>query len=109
MTKPAALTGNGESSALFPCWSILTRLEAVISSKNSPYGLMRKWSWVPGTRALMCVKTRSDRKSTRLNSSHVAISYAVFGLKKKKHKHVKLPTIIKNNEKKNIKNRIRTT
>src|SRR5207253_6622894 len=24
-----------------------------------------------------------DRKSTRLNSSHVAISYAVFGLKKK--------------------------
>src|SRR5690625_6184781 len=27
----------------------------------------------------------SDRKSTRLNSSHVAISYAVFCLKKKKH------------------------
>src|SRR5436305_10218622 len=29
---------------------------------------------------------RSDRKSTRLNSSHVRISYAVFCLKKKKHK-----------------------
>src|SRR5690625_6837878 len=28
----------------------------------------------------------SDRKSTRLNSSHVAISYAVFCLKKKKNK-----------------------
>src|SRR5437660_3691337 len=28
--------------------------------------------------------TRIDRKSTRLNSSHVAISYAVFCLKKKK-------------------------
>src|SRR5690625_5391984 len=27
-----------------------------------------------------------DRKSTRLNSSHVAISYAVFCLKKKKSK-----------------------
>src|SRR5690625_2563623 len=27
-----------------------------------------------------------DRKSTRLNSSHVAISYAVFCLKKKKNK-----------------------
>src|SRR5690625_6994189 len=27
---------------------------------------------------------RLDRKSTRLNSSHVATSYAVFGLKKKK-------------------------
>src|SRR6266508_5170117 len=29
-------------------------------------------------------KRVSDRKSTRLNSSHVAISYAVFCLKKKK-------------------------
>src|SRR5690606_40500392 len=28
-----------------------------------------------------------DRKSTRLNSSHVKISYAVFCLKKKKKKH----------------------
>src|SRR5690625_5394602 len=28
----------------------------------------------------------SDRKSTRLNSSHVAISYAVFCLKKKNRK-----------------------
>src|SRR5207249_7583314 len=28
-----------------------------------------------------------DRKSTRLNSSHVSISYAVFCLKKKKHNH----------------------
>src|SRR5690349_24031600 len=29
---------------------------------------------------------RTDRKSTRLNSSHVEISYAVFCLKKKKQK-----------------------
>src|SRR5690349_22819487 len=29
---------------------------------------------------------RTDRKSTRLNSSHVEISYAVFCLKKKKNK-----------------------
>src|SRR2546422_6232900 len=29
---------------------------------------------------------RTDRKSTRLNSSHGYISYAVFCLKKKKHK-----------------------
>src|SRR5439155_26593688 len=28
---------------------------------------------------------KTDRKSTRLNSSHVAISYAVFCLKKKKN------------------------
>src|SRR5690625_7033704 len=30
---------------------------------------------------------QKDRKSTRLNSSHVAISYAVFCLKKKKKQH----------------------
>src|SRR5947207_15975890 len=30
---------------------------------------------------------RPDRKSTRLNSSHTVISYAVFCLKKKKKKH----------------------
>src|SRR2546426_4866485 len=30
---------------------------------------------------------RPDRKSTRLNSSHLVISYAVFCLKKKKKKH----------------------
>src|SRR5437868_11337746 len=30
--------------------------------------------------------TPQDRKSTRLNSSHVSISYAVFCLKKKKRK-----------------------
>src|SRR5437773_9616105 len=29
---------------------------------------------------------RTDRKSTRLNSSHITISYAVFCLKKKKKK-----------------------
>src|SRR5256885_11472677 len=28
-----------------------------------------------------------DRKSTRLNSSHLVISYAVFCLKKKEHAH----------------------
>src|SRR5690554_2874768 len=33
-----------------------------------------------------------DRKSTRLNSSHVRISYAVFCLKKKKDEHASIPT-----------------
>src|SRR2546427_7227657 len=31
---------------------------------------------------------RTDRKSTRLNSSHSQISYAVFCLKKKKHRYL---------------------
>src|SRR5689334_2224273 len=32
----------------------------------------------------LCARDRPDRKSTRLNSSHSSISYAVFCLKKKK-------------------------
>src|SRR5256885_8743996 len=34
----------------------------------------------------LLAERREDRKSTRLNSSHLVISYAVFCLKKKKHK-----------------------
>src|SRR5690606_39933163 len=38
-------------------------------------------------RALRAIRSSSrDRKSTRLNSSHVKISYAVFCLKKKKER-----------------------
>src|SRR3712207_8970002 len=37
-------------------------------------------------------KMYSDRKSTRLNSSHANISYAVFCLKKKKKKHIHICT-----------------
>src|SRR3712207_7624312 len=37
------------------------------------------------TPALCAGLLRLDRKSTRLNSSHANISYAVFCLKKKKH------------------------
>src|SRR5437773_8351436 len=36
-----------------------------------------------------------DRKSTRLNSSHITISYAVFCLKKKKKKNYKINKITK--------------
>src|SRR5439155_23525046 len=39
----------------------------------------------PGSSAMILERqVYTDRKSTRLNSSHVAISYAVFCLKKKK-------------------------
>src|SRR5437667_5817953 len=38
---------------------------------------------------LTVVSTLPDRKSTRLNSSHITISYAVFCLKKKKKKNHK--------------------
>src|SRR5437667_11178862 len=37
----------------------------------------------------LAVADVADRKSTRLNSSHITISYAVFCLKKKKNKQKK--------------------
>src|SRR5690606_40283685 len=40
--------------------------------------------------------TKTDRKSTRLNSSHVKISYAVFCLKKKKKRQQTQKTYIYN-------------
>src|SRR5438132_10912057 len=48
-------------------------------------------SWEPASSRSRSRITRpgsfpSDRKSTRLNSSHTVISYAVFCLKKKKNK-----------------------
>src|SRR6266702_4732116 len=60
-------------STLFP-YTTLFRSRCRSEKANCPeYGQ----SGLPGER---------DRKSTRLNSSHVAISYAVFCLKKKKKK-----------------------
>src|SRR5471030_3391177 len=51
--------------------------------------LFRSWapsccSCTPAGRRRSSSRQR-DRKSTRLNSSHLGISYAVFCLKKKKH------------------------
>src|SRR5436309_9938683 len=42
-------------------------------------------SWVMKNYTYTAAGSCKDRKSTRLNSSHVKISYAVFCLKKKKH------------------------
>src|SRR5690625_5275506 len=63
--------------------------------KNNHYSKQLKLSLVKehlekGTPAMELARKYNipaqDRKSTRLNSSHVAISYAVFCLKKKKKK-----------------------
>src|SRR5476649_2965398 len=46
----------------------------------------RRQQRAPGRRPLPGGRSR-DRKSTRLNSSHTVISYAVFCLKKKTKRH----------------------
>src|SRR5690606_40741530 len=54
-------------------------------------GAVQRGSLMPALRRLAAAAALlvlcPDRKSTRLNSSHVKISYAVFCLKKKKRKY----------------------
>src|SRR5436853_2396530 len=45
------------------------------------HSLLERWSPKPGRHNAVVLNL--DRKSTRLNSSHLGISYAVFCLKKK--------------------------
>src|SRR3989442_2639364 len=85
-------------STLFP-YTTLFRSEAnpVIGAGEHKYECHHNWGQLPTDYGWQT--THKDRKSTRLNSSHVRISYAVFCLKKKKNKfrvhlstsHVKLP------------------
>src|SRR5207249_12168623 len=54
---------------------------------------LKRVHWHPhlfmlGTGRACLLAEHRDRKSTRLNSSHVSISYAVFCLKKKKKEHL---------------------
>src|SRR3989442_7445170 len=62
-------------------------LHPALSASNPT--LIAEFLHAKGYEMFQIVKT--DRKSTRLNSSHVRISYAVFCLKKKKQKQMIWP------------------
>src|SRR5690606_40185472 len=69
----------GRDRAAVKCWEaiadvVLDAAVAINIEKNRRPEHLRSEQWI-------------DRKSTRLNSSHVKISYAVFCLKKKKTKN----------------------
>src|SRR5438034_6083984 len=78
-------------STLFP-YTTLFRSEPMVLSRIVAQVLSEK-----GKTMFRTAETE-DRKSTRLNSSHTVISYAVFCLKKKKKKNK-----MKNRHKKNQK------
>src|SRR5256885_12745063 len=73
-------------STLFP-YTTLFRSGA--NSRGRSLGCRRVPSVCGVMRCASCAAT--DRKSTRLNSSHLVISYAVFCLKKKKKYNVTRP------------------
>src|SRR2546421_3531452 len=82
-------------STLFP---YTTLFRSYVSSNSLMYregssalrGTTRTAKNAENRKTLLIVRRTGDRKSTRLNSSHDQISYAVFCLKKKK-KHARTP------------------
>src|SRR5437773_7484353 len=93
-------------STLFP-YTTLFR-STVYNYAQSPYEDWHRQAWAGAlvlvTIVLVCsLLARADRKSTRLNSSHITISYAVFCLKKKKKEKIqhtkcedRIPKIVNN-------------
>src|SRR5437764_11078426 len=74
-------------STLFPYTTLFRSFRKLDSAfpRNKPhFASVHSWRLRDGDRSCDC--EQQDRKSTRLNSSHRCISYAVFCLKKKKKK-----------------------
>src|SRR5690349_23770232 len=91
-------------STLFPYTTLFRSIEtdkATMEVEAVDEGKLTKILVPEGTE-----NVKVDRKSTRLNSSHVEISYAVFCLKKKKkNKKEKMYKIKQNTEKKKKQHR----
>src|SRR3989454_5540675 len=82
-------------STLFPYTTLFRSRTTLIESFETllrllhpfmPFITEEIWQAIPHT-------GERDRKSTRLNSSHLVISYAVFCLKKKKNKQNMSPSV----------------
>src|SRR5699024_6645100 len=113
VSAPSRSTSSAPSSC--SSWEVIRRVcthirEASEETANTPSAeapapTSREWVTSPVVEVAIVSRTTAsamnspisairaqrlrDRKSTRLNSSHVSISYAVFCLKKKKQKYIK--------------------
>src|SRR5690349_23600179 len=77
-------------STLFPYTTLFrSRPISQVQIPRSRRTAQRRQRQDPARQNHLAARHERDRKSTRLNSSHVEISYAVFCLKKKKNKHDK--------------------
>src|SRR2546422_6097574 len=74
-------------STLFPYTTLFRSLRTALAFARAA---ARERHWLCGGAVVVAATCSSDRKSTRLNSSHGYISYAVFCLKKKKVKATSL-------------------
>src|SRR2546422_7550654 len=83
-------------STLFPYTTLFRSYEGELILHSCADGKIRRFAHnfsdgSPASNSIFAssvaqISSDGDRKSTRLNSSHGYISYAVFCLKKKKHK-----------------------
>src|SRR5436309_7810023 len=86
------MIGRPPRSTLFPYTTLFRsaggeQRTRVVARQRRAHSDPRADDVVPGRRVELAAEgaaSSTDRKSTRLNSSHVKISYAVFCLKKKK-------------------------
>src|SRR3989442_8944006 len=96
-SPPTALRGERQTVRRGKAARWSTRPDLRLAIRAWPAGwssqveIQEGFRYLPASQAVPhCGKTARpagrDRKSTRLNSSHVRISYAVFCLKKKKNK-----------------------
>src|SRR5687768_18330398 len=80
-------------STLFPYTTLFrSQIGKVVSRSSLPFyagdsPIARTRRELNDLLATMSEESKADRKSTRLNSSHGYIAYAVFCLKKKKNKN----------------------
>src|SRR5258708_12424761 len=73
-------------STLFPYTTLFRSVDVPTCGRRRGVDVVERGARRPGTGA----GSARDRKSTRLNSSHQIISYAVFCLKKKKQSQHKV-------------------
>src|SRR5438445_7120086 len=88
-------------STLFPYTTLFRSQAGAEGPRRSPVPALHDQHPADGRQppaALLGRPDDADRKSTRLNSSHANISYAVFCLKKKTKKKTNRSTNITNNK-----------
>src|SRR5699024_12167111 len=91
ITKQILVTLNQQCSTIDERTTMIDKVNELLEQRGKiletltpPYSKKETTTGVKIINMDNMIKERIDRKSTRLNSSHVSISYAVFCLKQKK-------------------------